>query len=191
MSRLLLHICCAPDATVAFERLRQYGDVVGLFYNPNIEPLAEYRLREAETAKLSALQGVEYIEEPPDREGWLKSVAGCEDEPERGERCRRCIAHRLEVTARKAVQIGIPTFATTLTVSPHKDVEFIHQTGREIAARVGLEYLNETLRKQDGFRRSVELSRQFELYRQNYCGCRWSMLTARNKDDVSVDTAGI
>ena len=191
MPRLLLHICCAPDATVAIERLRRYGEVVGLFYNPNIEPATEYRLREAETRRLAMMEGIEYVEETPDYEGWLQSVAGYEDEPERGERCRRCITHRLERTAGRAVQLNIPAFATTLSVSPHKDVEFIHRVGAEIAARRGLEYIAETLRKQDGFRRSVELSRKFGLYRQGYCGCRWSVRTERRQEDVKVDAAGI
>jgi len=170
-----MHICCAPDATVGSERLSRFGSVLGYFYNPNIEPISEYELREAEARLLSNLIGFAYREGTPDRNGWLKAVAGYENEPERGERCRRCIAHNLTSAAVAAGGMGIPTFATTLTISPHKDVEFIHAKGREIAENLGLKYIDETLRKQGGFKRTLKLSREYGLYRQHYCGCRWSM----------------
>ena len=181
MSALLMHICCAPDATIGYERLCEKADVTGFFYNPNIEPLREYELRESEARKLANLLNVNYIEGLPDRETWRELTAGLENEPERGERCRRCIAHSLEKTALKALELNIPTFATTLTTSPHKDVEFIHKTGKEIAERLGIEYLPETLRKNDGFKRSIELSKKYNLYRQNYCGCRWSKKESREQ----------
>ncbi len=170
-----MHICCAPDATVGFERLSRFGEVLGYFYNPNIEPVSEYELREAEARKLAGLMGFDYREGVPDRDAWQAAVAGFEDEPERGERCRRCIGHNLTKTAEKALELDIPAFATTLTISPHKDVNFIHAKGREIAEQYKLEYIAETLRKQDGFKRSIELSKKYGLYRQKYCGCRWSM----------------
>jgi len=172
--RVLMHICCAPDATVGYERFSEAGKVLGFFYNPNIEPVDEYVKREAEARRLSEMMGFDYREGIPDRNTWLEAVAGYENEPERGERCRRCIAHTLTRTAETALELEIPSFATTLTASPHKDVEFIHARGREIGELLGLEYLAETLRRRGGFKRSLELSQQFDLYRQSYCGCRWS-----------------
>ena len=172
--RLVLHICCAPDATIGIERLSELGKVLGLFYNPNIEPIAEYEKRETEVRRLAVRMGFDYREGEPDREAWWEAVAGYEDEPERGERCRRCIAHNLESVAMEALRLGIPAFATTLTASPHKDIDFIHNKGKEIAEKHGLEYIDMTLRKMDGFRRSLELTQLHGLYRQDYCGCRWS-----------------
>ncbi|NQT33855.1 epoxyqueuosine reductase QueH [bacterium] len=172
--RLVLHICCAPDATIGIERLSELGKVLGLFNNPNIEPIDEYFRRETEARRLAVMMGFDYRELEPDREAWLEAVAGYEDEPERGERCRRCIAHNLENVALEALRLGIPAFATTLTASPHKDIDFIHDKGKEIAVKYGLEYIDMTLRKKDGVRRSLELTHQHGLYRQDYCGCRWS-----------------
>jgi len=171
---LLLHICCAPDATVAIERLKGRFNLWGVFCNPNIEPDGEYDLREAEARMFTGLVGLNYEEISPDHDEWFDRVRDFPDEPERGERCRRCIAYRLERTARQARHYGLPYFSTTLSTSPHKDVDFIHQTGAAIAARHDLVYIPETFRRNDGYRRSVELSRIYQLYRQNYCGCRWS-----------------
>lgn len=174
MQKLLLHICCAPDATVAIERLRDRYDVIGYFYNPNIEPLTEYALREGEVRLLSALLKFSLIEETHRHTGWVEICSPYASEPERGERCRLCISHRLRVTAEQTATLGGTHFATTLTTSPHKDVDFIHDTGQTLAREFGLIYLPETFRARDGFRRSLELCRELNLYRQNYCGCRWS-----------------
>ncbi len=174
MQKLLLHICCAPDASVAVERLRDRYDLTGYFYNPNIEPLTEYALREAEARLLSAVLHFKYLETQPLRDEWFELCSPFSSEPERGERCRVCISHRLKTTAQCAVVHGITHFTTTLTTSPHKDVDFIHETGEILANEFGLIYLPETFRARDGFRRSLELCREYNLYRQNYCGCRWS-----------------
>ncbi len=181
MDRLLLHICCAPDATVAFERLRERYYATGFFYNPNIEPQTEYDLREAETRFFTSLIGVEHISEPPQREVWSHLTSPYHSEPERGKRCQVCITHRLEMTAIRARELGFPIFTTTLTTSPHKDAEFIHQCGRDLAEKFGLEYLAETFRSKDGFKRSIDLSRLYGLYRQDYCGCRYSLAEARGE----------
>jgi len=177
MHKLLLHICCAPDATVAIERLRERYDITGYFYNPNIEPVTEYALREGEVRRLAGLQGFKHREEPSSHEEWYEACSPLASEPERGARCRVCISHRLKVTAIRAADYGCTHFTTTLTTSPHKDVEFIHAMGDTLAKEFGLIYLPETFRSQDGFRRSLALSREFDLYRQNYCGCRWSRHT--------------
>ncbi len=177
MYKLLLHICCAPDATVAIERLRERFDVLGFFYNPNIEPNKEYALRESEVQRLSGLQKFNHVEEKPRHDEWFDICSQFASEPERGERCRRCISHRLKITALRTAELGITHFATTLTTSPHKDVDFIHETGSTLARENGLIYLPETFRARDGFRRSLELCKEYNLYRQNYCGCRWSRKT--------------
>ena len=186
MERLLLHICCAPDSTVAFERLKERFIVTGFFYNPNIEPQTEYDLREAEARMFSTLSGFEYLEGEPRHDEWLGFAEPFSTEPERGERCRICIAHRLEVVAKKTAELGFDVFATTLTVSPHKDVVYIHSTGRSFGEKHGVLYLPETLRSKDGFRRSVELSQEYGLYRQNYCGCRWSMTNVSGLNHSAV-----
>ncbi len=187
MQKLLLHICCAPDATVAIERLRDRFDLTGCFYNPNIEPLTEYALREAEVRLLSALQRFRYREKKPQREEWFSLCSPYSSEPERGERCRVCITHRLKITAQSAAESGIRHFTTTLTTSPHKDVDFIHETGSALAKQFGLIYLPETFRARDGFRRSLELCREYDLYRQNYCGCGWS----RSVEEAPVSSFGV
>jgi len=189
MDKLLLHICCAPDATVALERLAGKYETTGFFYNPNVEPLPEYTLREAEARLLASLCGVEYIEGEPARKAWLAETAPLHAEPERGQRCGVCISHRLDITARRAAELGFQTFTTTLTTSPHKDVYFIHEAGRRIGEKHGVLYLPETFRAKDGFRRSVELARQYNLYRQDYCGCRWSYENSHGKPLANVEPA--
>ncbi len=181
MARLILHVCCAPDATTALDRLAKDWDITTLFYNPNLFPNTEYDLREAETRYVSMIWGVPYVEGERDPKPWLEAVKGHTDEPEGGERCRRCIRQRLEWSAEYTRDHGGDAFATTLTVSPHKDVKFIHEVGRELAEKYGVEYLPETLRKANGFLQSLEWSKRYGLYRQNYCGCRWSMPGVREK----------
>lgn len=187
MERLLLHVCCAPDATVALERLQDRYDATAFFYNPNIEPIEEYKLRESEAKSLAEYIKVEYYEGEPQREIWGRLASPYHSEPERGERCRVCIAHRLDVTARRAMELGFEAFSTTLTTSPHKDVDFIHETGRRLGERYGVKYVPETFRAKDGFRRSIELSREYGLYRQDYCGCHWSYDAAHPKEVTPTD----
>lgn len=177
--KLLLHICCAPDATTGFERFSENWSITGYFYNPNIEPVIEYHKREQEARFLAAAFGVSYGEGPHEQQLWLEAVKGLEDEPEKGERCRRCIRHRLDYSARHAVESGFSAFATTLTTSPHKDVDFIHSAGAEIGEMYNIDYIAETLRKRNGFLRSLELCRRYNLYRQEYCGCHWSFNNRR------------
>jgi predicted adenine nucleotide alpha hydrolase (AANH) superfamily ATPase len=187
MSDLLLHICCAPDAAIGFERLTRFGDLLGFFFNPNIEPIAEYRIRETEARRLSALLEIPYIEVRPNRAGWQTIVSGYECEPERGERCRRCIAFNLQAAAEYAVRRRIPAFATTLTASPFKDIDYIHETGNTIADDRRLTYIEETLRKKGGYVRSRELSRKYGIYIQSYCGCRWSLADSYRKKGLAPE----
>jgi len=182
-----MHICCAPDATVGIERLKRFGELLGWFYNPNIEPIYEYRIRETEVRRLTTLEEIEYTEEPPDRIGWKLAVAGFEAEPERGERCRRCISFNLEQAAKRAVDLGIRAFATTLTASPHKDVPTIHRLGAEIAGRYRIGYIAETLRRDGGLARRRELTDRWGIYRQKYCGCRWSLADYYRRQGIAPE----
>jgi len=177
MERILMHICCAPDATVPVLRLRARGwEPVGFFYDPNIHPREEYELRLAQARKLAGIQQFELLEGPYEPDIWYAAAAPHKDEPEGGLRCRVCFGVVLDGAARKAAQLGIGIFTTTLLISPHKDVRVLEEVGRECGARHGVAFLPEAFRKQDGFRQSVHLSREYGLYRQNYCGCTYSRL---------------
>lgn len=177
--KILLHICCAPDATIGIERLTDQYEVEGYFYNPNIHPLEEYRRRGAAMKDLSEAVSFSYREGIYNPERWFKETEGMEDEPEKSRRCVQCIRMRLKETARAAKEGGFDLFAAVLTVSPHKDTDMINRLGEEAGRLHGVEYLPTDLKKKDGFRRSVELSKQYKLYRQEYCGCVYSI---RDKD---------
>lgn len=177
--KLLLHVCCGPCSTTALERLFPEYDVTVFFFNPNIAPEREYILRRDE-AKRYALEvfgskvGFEEGAFRPDV--FLEAVKGYENEPEGGHRCEICFRLRLEETARYARENGYSHFCTTLTVSPHKNALLINRLGEELARNYeGLNYLPSDFKKRNGFGRSVEISKKHELYRQNYCGCVFSM----------------
>jgi len=169
--KLLLHICCAPDATVAIERLTQDYAVETFFYNPNIHPREEYEKRLTEMLRVAEKTGVPLHEGPYDDSRWLHLAKDLMDEPERGRRCEVCFRMRLEASAAFAKEHGFQVFAATLTVSPHKDANLVNRLGKEAGERFGITYLPTDLKKKDGFKRSLELSREFRLYRQDYCGC--------------------
>ena len=165
MRKILLHACCAPCSSSVLERLGEY-DVTAYFYNPNIRPLAEYERRLTEMRLLD----VKTIEGPQDFDEWDK-VALEFHFGEGGRRCGVCFYKRLLETAKYAKKIGIDIFATTLTVSPHKNANVINMIGEKVAIEVGIEYLSSDFKKQGGFQRSLEISKQLGMYRQNYCGC--------------------
>jgi predicted adenine nucleotide alpha hydrolase (AANH) superfamily ATPase len=167
--RVLLHVCCAPCATHCIRVLRESHDVTLFFSNSNIDPPDEYLKRLAEARNLASRTGLALIEDAYDHALWLERVRGMEHEPERGARCLACFAFSLERTARSAREHGLALFTTTLSVSPHKDSAAIFRVGQALGP-----FLAADFKKQDGFRRSVELSRQMGLYRQGYCGCEFS-----------------
>jgi predicted adenine nucleotide alpha hydrolase (AANH) superfamily ATPase len=176
--RLLLHACCAPCFTTAEERLRDKFRVEAFWYNPNIHPEPEHalRLRELEryagvtrTPLRTGRQGEGEIEK------WDAAVVEYRDNPEGQRRCRECIFFRLWETATVARQAGFSHFATTLTVSRQKSALVVNAVGQDIAEQVGIQFLAANFKKQDGNLRSQELSRQHNLYRQQYCGCRYSL----------------
>jgi predicted adenine nucleotide alpha hydrolase (AANH) superfamily ATPase len=172
--KVLLHICCGPDSTAVYERLDPQYEVIGYFHNPNIYPEKEYEKRAQNALKAGREMGFKVIVPEYNPEEWLKAVKGLEREPEGGKRCERCFRHNLEATARKAMELSISFFTTTLTISPHKSSDTIFKIGTGLAEEYGIVFLDIDFKKKDGFKRSVELSKQMGLYRQKYCGCSFS-----------------
>lgn len=172
--KLLIHICCAPDFTVAVERLSGDYDITGYFYNPCIHPVEEYEKREKDAEYTAQKMSVGYIPASYNANEFFDIVKGLENEPEKGRRCFLCYKMRLEACAQYAKENNYACFTTTLTVSPHKDTDIINKIGREISEKLGVEFLELNLKKRDGFKRSLELSEKLDLYRQNYCGCVFS-----------------
>ncbi|WP_448523009.1 epoxyqueuosine reductase QueH [Pseudothermotoga sp.] len=180
---MLLHVCCAPDATVAVERLRMAKiEPVLFFYNPNIEPEEEFHRRLQAVVKLSQLWDLKLVVLDKGKEEWQSSIADFVHLGERSKRCEECIRHRLIVTARFARDMGYETFATTLTTSPKKSAKLINSIGTELEKQFGVSYMSSDFKKKDGFLRSVQLSRDLGLYRQNYCGCLRSLREREEKD---------
>ncbi len=173
--RLLLHICCGPCATVVIERLQGQYQITGFFYNPNIFPPEEYQRRCEAAERVAAFYNIQLIPGGYDHDAFLRAVSGLELEPEGGSRCDVCFRLRLMAAGRQARELGFTLFASTLTVGPNKRAELINRLGREAEGQSGVLFLAGDWKKQDGFRRSVELSRQLGLYRQHYCGCEFSL----------------
>jgi len=171
--KIALHICCAICASAAAERLFQEGhQVVGFFYNPNIYPLEEYQLRLENARKVAQELNFPLTEGPYHPEEWDVLVRGLEGEPEGGQRCPPCFKIRLQQTHRFMLESGCDAFASTLTMGSNKSAVLIEQLAREIG---GETFLSRDFKKKEGFKRAGELSKQWGLYRQNYCGCRYSL----------------
>ena len=176
--RLLLHACCAPCSSAVLERLREHFSITILYYNPNIYPPQEYHRREAELERFlhdANMSGISLIELPYDPQEFYTAVKGMENEPERGERCTVCYRLRMEQAARYAAAHGFDWFTTTLSISPVKDPVRINQIGQELAQQYGVPHLPSEFRKKNGYKRSLELSAEYGLYRQDYCGCVFSV----------------
>lgn len=179
---LLLHSCCGPCSTAVVERLSERFRITIYFCNSNIDDEAEYKRRldaqrafvEAYNASEGCASPLTLVVAPYAPEAFLAGVRGYETAPEGGLRCRICIGDRLERTAAYAAMSGFEYFTTTLSVSPHKDYEMILALGRELGVRYGLTFVAEDFKKRDGFRRSAELAKAYCLYRQDFCGCRFS-----------------
>lgn len=179
---LLLHSCCGPCSTAVIERLIEEYEVTVFFYNPNVTDFEEYSRRKS--AQLQFLKNykhnahdfdsVNFIEGSYDKETFYKSIEGLELEDEGGKRCIECFKIRLAETSKKALELGMEFFGTTLSVSPRKKYEQIQQIGKNLEGETGLKFLDMDFKKKAGFQRSVEMSKQYELYRQNYCGCEFS-----------------
>jgi epoxyqueuosine reductase len=174
--KVALHICCAVCAAGAAERLIQEGhQVCGFFYNPNIYPEEEYRLRLDNARTVARELGFSLAEGPYEPEEWLKAVSGLEKEPEGGKRCPVCFKMRLEKAYRFMEESGCEAFTTTLTMGSNKSAEIIGGLGRNIA---GDKFLKYDFKKKEGFKRAGELARKWGLYRQHYCGCLYSLKEA-------------
>jgi len=170
--KVVLHICCGVCAAGAVEALTKEGhEVAGFFYNPNIHPAEEYQ-RRLETTQRVARELNFWLEVPSyEPEEWLSQTSSLKDEPEGGRRCQVCYRLRLEKTYDYMAACGADAFTTTLTISPHKSAQIINKLGQEIG---GEKFLVRDFKKKDGFKRAVQLARQWELYRQDYCGCIYS-----------------
>lgn len=179
---LLLHACCAPCSSHTLLFLCDYFRITLYFFNPNIAPESEYIYRKEELIRLVKELGldVEIISEDYDSAPFYELAKGLEDLPERGERCRKCIGYRLRKTAETAKKLGCDYFTTTLTISPHKDCEFINQYGGQLAEEMGIAYLFSDFKKHDGYKHSIQLSKEYNLYRQDYCGCVYSRRAKEN-----------
>jgi predicted adenine nucleotide alpha hydrolase (AANH) superfamily ATPase len=177
--RLLLHACCAPCLSASLELLSKFFRVDVFFYNPNIAPAEEFYKRESEVKRLLEIadfaEGVSLFSPEYKPEQFAAAVFGFENEPEGGARCERCFQMRLFETAEFAKNGGYDFFGTTLTISPHKNAEIINQICFEAAKRSGVKALPLDLKKREGYKRSIELSKAFGLYRQSFCGCGFSI----------------
>ena len=173
---VLVHVCCAPDATTAYKRITDLGQQCSFFfYNPNIYPVEEYQKRLNATRKLANLWKVPLLEGDYDASEWTEWVEEFSQEPEGGARCLRCIEFRLRKTALKAKENGFDVFATSLTTSPRKNAQSINTIGEKISSEIGVIYMKSDFKKKDGFLYSVKVSKMLNLYRQNYCGCVYSL----------------
>lgn len=185
---ILLHSCCGPCSSSVLELLSKYFDVTVLWYNPNLYPEAEYDKRlETQKQLIDAIaeDGVQakLLVEPWRSEDYFSRIKGLENEPEEGRRCLECFKIRLEETARIASERGFEWFCTTLTVSSRKDAVAINAIGREAEAKYGVKWLPSEFKKREGNHRSIILSEKYGLYRQEYCGCVFSLVNREKNDE--------
>ncbi|MBE5909371.1 MAG: epoxyqueuosine reductase QueH [Lachnospiraceae bacterium] len=178
---LLLHSCCAPCSSYCIEYLSQFFAITVFYYNPNIYPDEEYfhRVKEQQRfiSEFPTKHPVSFIEGDFEKDRFYSEVAkGLEKEPERGARCTKCFELRLGETAKRAAAEGMDYFATTLTISPMKDVELLNSIGAAMGERYGVEYLATEFRKKNGYLRSTQISKEYDMYRQDYCGCVYSKM---------------
>ncbi|MGN0170526.1 MAG: epoxyqueuosine reductase QueH [Lachnospiraceae bacterium] len=176
--KLLLHSCCAPCSSYVLEYLSASFEIYDFFYNPNISPDSEYRMRAGELKRLikamSLEDSVHFVEGVYEPERFYQAVKGYEHCPERGARCEICFRLRLEESAKMCRELGCRYFATTLTISPLKEAQTINRIGTQLGKTYGVEYLPSDFKKKNGYKRSIELSDEYDLYRQNFCGCVFS-----------------
>ncbi|MGL4394774.1 MAG: epoxyqueuosine reductase QueH [Brevinema sp.] len=186
--KILLQTCCAPCVTTCVEVLRgnlpwekvleekpDFDEIAIYFYNPNIHPEPEYHLRAAEARRYAEIIECPFIEGQYETKIWYDSIAGLEDEPEKGRRCTSCYGMRLRKSFDYAVEHGFDAVASSLTLSPHKDEKRVNDIGVALSKRTGIKYLVSNFKKNDGFKISKQISRDNCVYCQNYCGCEFSL----------------
>lgn len=181
---LLLHSCCAPCSSYVLEYLSKFFNITVFYYNPNIHPELEYRKRVEEQKefieKLPVKRKINFIEGKYLPEEFFDIAKGLEEEREGGIRCFKCYELRLKEAAKKAKELNFDYFTTVLSISPHKNAEKINEIGEKISQEFGVKFLNSDFKKKNGYKRSIELSKDYNLYRQDYCGCVYSQ---RNKEE--------
>ena len=172
--RLLLHSCCGPCSTTVLTLLVEFFDITVLYYNPNIEPMAEYEHRKKEQIRFIKEfnnEHINFMDCDYNNQDFRRKVQGLEQEKEGGARCAVCFKLRLNYTASLAKKENFDYFGTTLTVSPHKNSDVINKIGSLLEKEYGVKYLYSDFKKKDGYKKSVEISKKYNLYRQDYCGC--------------------
>lgn len=174
--KILLHACCAICSAYPVSYLKDAGyEVIVYFYNPNIFPQEEYFKRLEAQKTLCKHFGVKLIEETYKPEVYFDYVSGLEDEPEKGLRCDKCFELRLDKTAQKAKELSIENFTTSIVISPHKNFQKLSEIGAKTAEKYGLKFEGIDFKKRDGFLKTNQISKALSLYRQNYCGCKFSL----------------
>lgn len=176
--KMLLHVCCAPCSSYVLELLENEYDITAYFYNPNISAAEEYvkRVKELERFIKEAdfAKNVRLVDAPYEKELFDELARGLENEPERGKRCYKCYELRMRKAAEYAARNGYDIFTTTLSISPHKNAEWINEIGNRLAEEYGVSYLYSNFKKNNGYLRSIQLSKEYDLYRQSFCGCVYS-----------------
>lgn len=177
--KILLHSCCAPCSSQVITLLTEYFDITILYYNPNIYPKDEYIKRKEEQIKLineiEHKSKIDIIDCDYENNIYENTIKGLENEPEGGKRCQQCFILRLEKTAQIAKKLNYNYFSTTLTVSPHKNSTIINNIGYELEKKYNIKWLPSDYKKEEGYKKSIELSKKYNLYRQDYCGCKYSV----------------
>ena len=172
--RLLLHSCCASCSTSVIEQLKDEFDITVIYYNPNIEPIEEYEKRKETQINFLKQIKIDYVNIDYLNGEFKERIKGDENEPENGQRCSKCYELRLEKTAVIALENDFNYFCTTLSVSPHKNTKLINEIGLDLEKKYKVKYLQSDFKKNDGYQRSINLAKEYNLYRQKYCGCLYS-----------------
>lgn len=186
--KILLHSCCAPCSSYVITFLSNYFDITILYYNPNIAPKEEYEKRKQEQIRLintlNTKHKLDFLDCDYDNDIYNNKIIGYEEYPEGGSRCHICFKLRLEKTALLAKQHNYDYFCSTLTVSPHKNSKIINEIGKNLGAKYNIKWLYSDFKKNEGFKQSIELSKKYELYRQDYCGCIYSKRTKEKQEEL-------
>ena len=172
--KLLLHACCAPCSSYTIVLLKEYFDITIFYSNDNIAPLEEYNKRLDEIIRFASIFNIEVLHDKYNEADYDKAVRGLEHLGEKTKRCYECYKLRLEKTAVKAKELGFDYFSTTLSISPYKIARWINEIGYMLEDKYSVNYLYSDLKKEDGYKKSIELSKEYNLYRQDYCGCKYS-----------------
>lgn len=173
--KLLLHTCCAPCVIYVHRLLSTDYNVTAMFFNPNIYPVDEYNRRRDELVSYAKKIELKLIIEPPDIESWKECIKGLEHLPEGAERCWKCYEYRMKKAASYAQDNNFDIFTTVLSISPHKNAVKLNEIGNKLATQYNVDYMEANFKKKEGFKIAAELSKEYSLYRQDYCGCEFSI----------------